>query len=308
MEKSIRQMLNDGEAKRADSVKVHIDLIQEEPGFNLRQEGPELDASIEALADYILKGGIYPPLEVRPAKGPGVLVVDGHRRRRALLLARERGAPIEWVSVILFSGNDADRITRVMTSAEGRPLQPLEVAMGYKRLSNLGLTPDEIAGRVGKTRQHVDQLLILANSPTAVQKMVAKGDVSAAVAVKVARTHGEEATGILREELNKAKAAGKAKVTDGTIQGKPLPPKVVSGMVEELDTFVRLLPNETRQKLALLERAEPSSVPDDSMVTVPATALLALMGEHSKVSDARQKLAEKLRRKAEKMAQRELAA
>lgn len=302
--KSFKQMIQAGEVKRADAMKVRLDDIHEEPGFNLRDEGEDLAASIEALADYIMGGGIYPALEVRPRAGGGVYLVDGHRRRRALLLARERGAPIEWVEVRAFVGNDADRVARIITSAEGRELKPLEVARGYKRLAAFGLTADDIAKRVGKTRQHVDQLMILANANTDVQQLVAAGGVSAAVAVKMARQHGEGAGQVLQQELDKAKAAGKAKVTEGTMKPKALPAKVVQGIVEELDAFVEVLPKDARERLAAIESAaKAGQLPDGQMVSVPAAALLSLLGEHSNVVDARKDQERKAREKANRAAQ-----
>lgn len=305
--KSFKQMIQAGEIKRADAMKVQLDDIHEEQGFNLRIEDEDFEASIRALADYIKAGGVYPALEVRPRPGGGVFVVDGHRRRRALRLARDEGAPVEWVSVVAFTGNDADRTARIITSAEGRALKPLEVALGYKRLAAFGLEPDKIAAKVGKTRQHVDQMLVLANANTDVQKLVAAGGVSAAVAVKVARQHGENAGQVLQQELDKAKAAGKAKVTDGTIKGKALPAKVAQGLVDEVDAFIGQLPNEARQRLANIENSvRAGQLPEGQGVTVPAGPLLALLEEHAKVQAARQKQADKARAKAERAAQRDI--
>lgn len=294
--KSFKQMIQAGDIKRADAMKIRLDDIHEEPGFNLRDEGEDLEESIEALAAHIMAGGIFPALEVRPRAGGGVFVVDGHRRRRALLRCRERGAPIEWVNVVAFTGNDADRTARIITSAEGRALKPLEVAKGYKRLAAFGLTPEEIAAKVGKTRQHVDQMLVLANTNTDVQKLVAAGGVSAAVAVKVARQHGENAGQVLQEELNKAK------VTDGTIKGKALPVKVLEGLAEEVEAFIEQLTTEERTVLAEIEGGQRKP----TTVMVNGAALLSLLTEHAKVQEARRKQDERARAKAERAAQADL--
>lgn len=306
--KSFKQMIQAGEVKRADAMKVQLDDIHEEPGFNSREQTPEFWEGIKAFAQYIAAGGTYPALEVRPRPGGGVFVVEGHRRRLSLRMARdELGAPIEWVSVVAFTGNDADRVARIVTSNSQVPLTPLETARVYKRLAAFGLTPDEIATMVGKTRQHVDQLLILANANTDVQKLVAAGDVSAAVAVKVARQHGEGAGQVLKQELDKAKAAGKGKVTDGTMKGKNLPTKVLQGLADEVDAFIEGLTKETRAALADLEGDIKASRPVYGMlVMVQGPALLALLTEHAKLTEARQKQAERQRAKAERAAQGDL--
>lgn len=293
--KSFKQMVQAGEIKRADAMKVRLDDIHEEPGFNLRTEGEDLQASIESLADYILTGGMYPALEVRPRADGGVFVVDGHRRRRSLRLARDRGAPIEWVNVVAFTGNDADRVARIMTSAEGRALSPLEIAQGYKRLQGFGLGVEEIAAKVGKTRQHVDQLLILANANSDVQRLVATGGVSAALAVKVARDHGEDAGEVLQQELTKAKAAGKKKVTAGTMKPwTPSGPDALALMEAVEDLFDNMDPEDHLKA----QRGE-------QFHNVPASAptMKRILAAFSALDDARDKAAQRAREKAAREAQ-----
>ncbi len=227
---SFKQLVKEGTAKRADSMRFRIEDIHEEPGFNLREEGEGLEASIDALAAHILAGGMVPPLEVRPRDGGGVFIVDGHRRRRAYLKVADRvrdGSGELWIPVVAFVGNDEDRVARVITSAEGRALSLLEVGKGYKRLLAFNWTPQRIAEKVGKTRQHVDQVLILANANSDVQQMVAAGSVSATLAINAVRKHGDKAGGVLGGAVDKAKAGGKTKATAGAIQGKPLPRKIV---------------------------------------------------------------------------------
>lgn len=145
-------------------------------------------------------------------------LVDGHRRHRAMQIARKRGVPIEWVSIVAFQGNDADRVARILTSQEGEKLSQLEVAKGYKRLQGLGFAPEEIATKVFKSRSYVDQLLTLANANTDVQKLVQAGHVPAAVAIKQVKVKGEAAGKFLSESVSKAQKAGKKKITDKDIK------------------------------------------------------------------------------------------
>lgn len=236
MVKSFKQMIKDGEIKRADAMKILLKDIHEEPGFNLRAEGEDLEQSISDLSAFIFDGGQIPALEVRPRAEGGVWVVDGHRRRRALLKAVEDGSLIAnedgdvWVSVVPFTGNDADRLARVITSQEGRKLEPLELATGYKRLIAFGWSADQVAKTVGKTRQHVEQMLTLSSANSDVLKMVEAGTVAPATAVEMVRKHGEGAGAVLTQELGKAKAQGKAKVTAGTMKGATVPRNLLDDM------------------------------------------------------------------------------
>lgn len=61
MTKSFKQMIKDGDVRRADAMRVRLEDLNEEPGFNLRIEGDALEASIELLAEFIANGGQIPP-------------------------------------------------------------------------------------------------------------------------------------------------------------------------------------------------------------------------------------------------------
>lgn len=301
--KSFKQMIQAGELKRADAMKIALDDIHEEPGFNLRVEGEDLDASIENLALHILAGGMVPPLEVRVREAGGVFVVDGHRRRRAFLLARERGAPVEFISIVAFTGNDADRVARIITSAEGRGLSPLETSLGYKRLAAFGKTADEIAAMVGKTRQHVDQLLTLANANSDVHAAVKDGKISAAGAVGMVRKHGEGAGAEIADQLDKAKAQGKGKVTAGTVKPKALPVAVVDGVVKAADA---LLDSLTEREHSELSSIRNGSTATNSSIMVSGSALLLPLDAHTAAVEARNEQRAKAAAKVAKASQKDL--
>lgn len=301
---SIKSMIKDGTAKRADAVKFRIEDIHEEPGFNLRREGEDLEASIDALAAYIVDGGILPPLEVRPRIGGGVFLVDGHRRRRAYLKVADQLRDPDgnlWIPVVQFTGNDADRVARIITSAEGRSLSQLEVADGYKRLAAFGWPPEQIAKKVGKTRQHVDQLLILANANTDVQQLVQAGTVSATTAIDTVRKHGEEAGKTLAVEVDKAKAAGKGKVTNATIKGKPLPKQLVGDAFSTLEQLHQVLTPADHETLAAMKLSE------SPRIELPAAIVFELMEIHREAIAHRDAEAKKVREAKAAEAQGDLA-
>ena len=226
MTNSNRKMFDSGEAKRADAVQVRYESIHVEPGFNLRQHDAAFEESIEALTLHIMDGGRFPPLEVRIRAEGGVWIVDGHRRHAAIGRALERGAALRnpkdgvaWIHVVYFEGNDADRTARIITSAANKPLTALEVAEGYKRLRAFGWSPAQIAAKVGKTAEHVLQVLALGDANNDVRQLVSAGKVSATIAAKTARKHGEQAGAVLGEQLEAATAQGKTRVTASTVAG-----------------------------------------------------------------------------------------
>lgn len=300
---TFKHLMRDGFIKRADAMKVRIEDIHEEPGFNLRREGEDLDASVDALAAHIAGGGMVPPLEVRPREAGGVFVVDGHRRRRAFLKVADSirdGDGNLWIPVVAFNGNDADRVARVITSAEGRALSPLEVAEGYKRLTAFNWTPQQIADKVGKTRQHVDQLLILANANADVHALVASGAVSASTAIDAVRKHGEGAGEFLQAAVDKAKGAGKDKARAGDVKGKALPRKVVDQVIEVVNYVEQALPK------GLLRNLADGSIRDHDEVCVSGKVLRELLNANTLIRETQARQASRGQAKAVKDAQGEL--
>jgi ParB-like chromosome segregation protein Spo0J len=312
---TFKSLLNEGIFKRAHAVQVNFETLKIEPGFNLRDEDESLAAHREAMLNHLRQGGTFPPIEVRVGSDGGVYIVDGHNRHWVYSAALAEGLPLRdpktgefWVEVQQFRGNDVDRTKRIIDSQEGKKLGPLELARGYKRLQGFGLSSEEIAKMFSKTRQHVDGLLILANANHDVHALVKSGAVAAAVAVDVVRKYGENAGAFLRGELDKAAGQGKKKITRGTMNGKPLPPKVVGSLVEELDVFMGQLPKATRVALADLEKrlAAGGKVDEGTQVHIPAAALLGLLTEHGKLNEARAKAEERARARQAKAAQGEI--
>lgn len=218
MSNSFSKMISAKMIKRTDNGQfIRLEDIHIKPGFNKRRHTEEWDKGIEELTAYLMAGGEVPPLEVYARDDGGVWVVEGHRRTASYRRAKERGAAVEWIHIKQFNGNDAERIARIATSNSQVPLTPLERAEVYAELRGLNWSPEDIARRMGKDVEHVRRHLDLIDAPTAVQQMVERGEVSATVAVRQTRKHGEKAAEVLQQELAEAQASGKKKVTNGTI-------------------------------------------------------------------------------------------
>lgn len=309
--KSFKQMIADKEIKRADAMKIQLRDIHEEPGFNLRDqdgldpEGVSFWEGVNALADYIAAGGPIPDLEVRPRDEGGVWVVDGHRRRLALLALQEHGLiPADyWVPVKAFTGTDAERVARVITSQEGRRLTDLEMALGCKRLAGFGWSTDQIARGIAKTRQRVEQLLVLAGADEGVQEMVKSGAVSGSMAVELVRKHGDEAAEVMGQELEKAQAQGKARVTKGTMKGPAVPRTLLEDLHGETTKLHQALSNDDH---ATIEAFHLGSI-EGGTIAVPVERLLNLTLILEEAQRALKEKEERAHAKAEKAAQLQIA-
>ncbi|WP_424840229.1 ParB/RepB/Spo0J family partition protein, partial [Serratia marcescens] len=160
MANSFKQMAKDGTIKRPDGrMTMRIDDIHVEEGFNKRIESEQTKDDDERLFQHLMKGRPVPPLEVRVRDEGGVWIVEGHRRHRAYVRCREAGKPVDRIQIIPFTGNDVERIARIMNSNTQLPLSPYEQSLVVKELAGFNLTPDEIASLVGKSRATVDKLL-----------------------------------------------------------------------------------------------------------------------------------------------------
>ena len=293
---SFKTMIKDGKIKRADAMKVRYSSIVIQDAFNLREPDSESEAGIEALTDYIMAGGPLQPLEVvAMPDGSGVEVVDGHRRHEAYGRAIARGAPIEWISVIGFTGNEVERQARIYTSNEGVKLRPMEAARGFKRFRGMGLNSEEIATLVHCSRTHIENYLVLADAERDVQDLVRSRTVSAEVAIEAVRKLGAKAGEFLAGKVGQVKAAGKARVTASTIHGRALPRKVVSPLISGVDTFIKGLGASQRATLVDIQEGRVAS----ETITIPTAALLDLFQAHGAVETVRAKRAEKAAKEAQ---------
>lgn len=204
---------------RSDVHKVDPRMLVIEPGWNTRDEGPELDAHIDQLAQSIANNGFNQtkPISVKMVDGK-LLVRDGHCRTRACIRAIEHyGADLVAVPVIPFDryANDADMIVDQVISNSGKPLTPLEEARVYKKLLDLGWQQSVIAQKVGKSSGRISQILDLLTMPASVQSAVAAGEISATLANKVVKSseNAQAATAAVSAAVQTAKAEGRSKAT-----------------------------------------------------------------------------------------------
>ncbi|WP_338053723.1 hypothetical protein [Serratia liquefaciens] len=113
--------------------------------------------------------------------------------------------------------NDVERIARIMNSNTQLPLSPYEQSLVVKELAGFNLSPDEVAALVGKSRATVDKLLAFSQANHDVQTLVREGSVAVDAAVDRVKEHGEAAEKVLAVDVEKAKKAGKKKVTKSFI-------------------------------------------------------------------------------------------
>jgi len=180
-----------------------------EPGYNVREIDQE---HVAEFRDVFIAGEFVPPLAVQVTE-QGIKIIDGHHRYYGAKMASEAGHEIPRLECKDFSGSEADRIAFMVTSSQGKALSPLERAAAYQRLLNQGWTAAEIAKKVKRSPADVDQHLQLLECGDALIAMVRAGEVAPTTAVALSREHGPKAEAVAQVQMEKAKAAGKTKLT-----------------------------------------------------------------------------------------------
>lgn len=180
-----------------------------EPGYNVREIDQE---HVAEFRDAFIAGEFVLPLAVQVTE-QGIKIIDGHHRYYGAKMASEAGHEIPRLECKDFSGSEADRIAFMVTSSQGKALSPLERAAAYQRLLNQGWTPAEIAKKVKRSPADVDQHLQLLECGDGLIAMVKAGEVAPTTAVALSREHGPKAEAVAQVQMEKAKAAGKTKLT-----------------------------------------------------------------------------------------------
>ena len=201
-------------------------LLRIEVGFNARlvDFDPADDEDL-ALARSIAEVGVKQPLTVYMKDGEPT-VTDGHRRLGATLYAMDAlGADIKSVPVQTETkhASATDRAYSPLLRNSNKPLSPIERANQYAKLIGLGHSEGDIAVRIGKSRQHVTDMLALRAAPQAVVDLVQAGEVSATLAsqtIKAAKGDSTVATEKLVSAVTAAKAAGKTRATAKHVERK----------------------------------------------------------------------------------------
>ena len=134
------------------------------------------EEALRELADSIAQHGVLQPLLVRPMTDGSYQLVAGERRWRA-----SRMAGLFEVPVVIREMTDQEAATlALIENLQREDLNPMEEARGYQSLMDTyGLTQEETAKVVHKSRPTVTNALRLLHLPESVSDMVADGRLSA---------------------------------------------------------------------------------------------------------------------------------
>ncbi len=146
------------------------------------------EEALEELASSIKEYGVFQPIIVKKSI-KGYEIIAGERRFRA-----SKKAGLEKIPAIIRNFTDEQMMEiALLENLQRENLNAIEEAEAYKSMiEKLGLTQEELAKRVGKSRAHVTNTLGLLRLPNEIKILVAKGSISMSHARVISKLESEE--------------------------------------------------------------------------------------------------------------------
>jgi ParB family chromosome partitioning protein len=212
---------------------------------NPRQPRANFDAEqLQELAASIEEHGVIQPLIITVGDTPGSYILIAGERR--LLAAKSLG--VTTIPAIIRGASDQQLVELALVeNVQRADLGSLETAEAYRQLSeDFGLSHEEIAARVGKSRTAVTNTLRLLNLPDEVKKALVSGEISEGHARALLSLTAKEAqlaalNSIIKLDLNVRQTEELIRKLGGEKPVRPSAPAV--------DPGIKALEEQLRQRL-----------------------------------------------------------
>jgi ParB family transcriptional regulator, chromosome partitioning protein len=214
--------------------------------------------ALEELAAAIKAQGIVEPLIVRSLSGGNYELIAGERRLRASQLAK-----LERIPVIVRELDDRGALEiSLVENLLRENLNPIEEGSAFCRLNReFALTHEEIAGRIGKSRTYVTNMIRLTELPAAILDMINSGLLTAGQARPLLALHSadeqiEQARLIADGKLSARDAeqlAASRKRSEGD-QATTLPAKTASRPDPNLKALTESIQRALKRKVQITQR------------------------------------------------------
>ena len=214
---------------KASYIPIEKVIVRE--GFNPRENFGDMGQ----LKNQLRATGMTDPVRVRHnSDGTVTLGAQGHRRLQALKELKEagygtadNGLPLDLLTLPEEESlNDNDRTLSIITLNSGKPLEYLEAATVYGRLIGeaRGKERDNlvevIASKVGCSKQHIRDSLMLLTAPEAVLDLIKQWKVAASLVITTyqEKRDWEKVLTILLAAIADAEAKGKTKASKKNVK------------------------------------------------------------------------------------------
>lgn len=153
------------ETPKEEIIMVELDQLRSNP-YQPRKIFDE--EALQELANSIKEHGVFQPIIVKKSI-KGYEIIAGERRVKASKIAGKKEIP-----AIVRDFDDTQMMEiALLENLQRENLSAIEESMAYKKLQDtLGLTQEQLAQRLGKSRSHITNMLGLLNLPESIQKEV----------------------------------------------------------------------------------------------------------------------------------------
>ena len=173
--KGLGALLGDAALQTQEAGSLSLPISQVEPGLKQPRKRFD-DEALADLADSIRQHGVIQPLTVRRLSSGYYQIIAGERRWRAAKLAGLSEVPV----VIIEADDRKVMELGLIENLQREDLNPMEEAGGYRVLmEEYGLTQEEVAQQVGKSRPAVANALRLLSLPPSLHPLLEDGQLSA---------------------------------------------------------------------------------------------------------------------------------
>jgi len=184
-----------------------------------------IDETIEELAQSIREKGLIQPVILKRGESDGYELIAGERRWRA---AQKAG--LSEVPAVLREAEEKEVLElALIENLQREDLNPVEEARAYRRLMDeAGLTQNEMASKIGKSRAAVANSLRLLGLPKAALEALENGVITAGHARAILAAQGERQSQVFEAVVNKGLSVRQAeelasKAEPEKAAGKPMP-------------------------------------------------------------------------------------
>lgn len=186
-----------------ETTNVPLKQIRVREGFNPRDlEKPDTKEKIDAITESYRSDRHVPPIEVSKTADGMFEIVDGECRYTAAKKAKMDSLP-----VILFKGDEKDKVIHTWLGNAGEPLTPFEQIKVINTLqTKFKMKREEVAQTLGKSIQWIDRLIKIGKMPEPLKDLLIKDKrISMDVAMAYDRQYKDEAVTKLHELMENAK-------------------------------------------------------------------------------------------------------
>ena len=155
--RGLDSLFNENSTEENGALKLNINDI--EPNREQPRKSFD-DEAVSELADSIVQHGLIQPIVVTPLSNGRYSIVAGERRWRACRMAGLNEVPV----IVKEATRQELMEIALIENLQREDLNPVEEAFGYRSLiESFGLTQEEVATRMGKSRSAVTNALRLLN-------------------------------------------------------------------------------------------------------------------------------------------------